>query len=179
MDDPNRLLLELTRIQRKLTGEGLTVEELERSDAIRRQLDRHFASGSKARMPNQRRSPRIPTRLHCSFESLGTFEQALITNLSHGGVFIKTVSPLPIGSKLRICIRIAETKAQLDLPGVVVWHNLGPSCDTCESGMGVAFAATDAEIVAQINKLFVYASQCAPARGSRQGEPTEENPRRG
>lgn len=174
MGDPNRLLLELTRLQRKLTEEGLTVEELERSDAIRRQLDRHFSPGSDPRTRKRRRSPRIPTRLQCCFESLGTFERALITNLSHGGVFIRTISPLPIGSKLRICIRIAETEAAVELPGVVVWHNLGPSCDSVESGMGVAFAATDSEIVAKINELFAYASRCPPAGGSEPGQPTEE-----
>ena len=158
MDDPNRLLLEFVRLQRKLAGEGLTVEELERSDVLRYQLDRRFSPGSNPRMADQRRSPRIPTRLHCSFDSLGTFERALITNVSHGGVFIKTISPLPIGAKLRICIRIAETQAQVELPCVVVWHNLGPSCDTREPGMGVEFVAKDSEIVEQINKLYVYVS---------------------
>jgi uncharacterized protein (TIGR02266 family) len=178
MGDPNRLLLELTRLQRKLRDEGLTVEELERSDAIRKRLDRHFSCGSSARTEDRRQSPRVPTRLRCSFESLGIFERALITNLSHGGVFIKTVSPLPIGSKLRICIRIAKTEAEIELPGVVVWHNLGPCCDTLESGMGVAFEASDSEIVEQINKLFLHASRCAADGESEQRPPTGEKPRR-
>jgi len=179
MADPNRLLREFARLQRKRTGEGLTVEDLERWDALTYRLNRHFEPGLDAQMADRRRSPRISSRLHCSFDSFGTFERALITNVSHGGVFIKTVSPLPIGTKLRICIRIAETEAQIELPGVVVSHNVGPSCDTREAGMGVAFRATDPEIVKQINKLYGQAIEGEVDSGNEQRQSTEKKPRRG
>jgi uncharacterized protein (TIGR02266 family) len=177
MADLNKLLLQFARLQRKVTGEGLTVEELERWDALKYRLNRHFSPGLDAQTADRRRSARIPSRLHCSFDSFGTFERALITNVSHGGVFIKTVSPLPIGTKLRICIRIAETEAQIELPGVVVSHHVGPSWDTREAGMGVAFVATDPEIAKQINKLYRQVIQCAVDGGNEQRQTTEKKPR--
>jgi Tfp pilus assembly protein PilZ len=179
MADPNKLLLEFARLQRKLTGEGLTVKELERRDALKYRLSRHFSPGLDAQTAERRRSPRISSRLHCSFESFGTLERALITNVSQGGVFIKTVSPLPIGTELRICIRIAETEAQTELPGKVVSHNVGPSCNTREAGMGVAFMATDTQIVKQINELYGQAIQRAVDSGNEQRQTTEKKPRRG
>ena len=161
MVDISARFLEYFRLDRKRTGEGLTVDELERWNALKRLLNRHFSPGLDDELADRRQSVRAPTCLNCSFESLENFEGALITNLSSSGVFINTVSPLPIGVKLRLRILIAESRAEIELPGVVVSHNIGRSFDTSKVGMGVRFSAVAPEIVKQIHDLYVQAIQRA------------------
>ncbi len=102
------LFLQYTRLERKRTHEGLTVAELERWSALKRRLNQRFSPGLEESQADRRESVRVPTNLHCSFESIGSFESAFITNLSSGGVFISTASPLPIGSKVELKIKISH-----------------------------------------------------------------------
>ena len=74
------------------------MEELERWSALNRRLNRHFSPELDEELADRRQSVRVSTCLQCSFESFESFEHALITSLSSGGVFIETVSPLPIGA---------------------------------------------------------------------------------
>jgi uncharacterized protein (TIGR02266 family) len=112
----------------------------------------------------RRQSVRVPTHLDCSFESFGSFEGALITNLSSGGVFIATKSPLPIGSELRMRIRIERTNAEIELQGIVVSHNIGPSSEVGKAGMGVRFSQAAPETTKAIGELYQHAIQgvCEP-----------------
>jgi uncharacterized protein (TIGR02266 family) len=150
----DRWFLEYARLDRKRARSELTVAELERWTALKRQLNRHFSPGLDDELADRRQSVRVPTRLCCSFESFGTFERALITNLSRGGVFIETASPLPIGAKLRMRIVIAKSGAEMEVSGVVVSRNLGPRYEAGKAGMGVQFSETAPEIVKKINDLY-------------------------
>ncbi len=148
------LVVQYTRLERKRTQEGLSVAELERWSVLKRKLNERFSPGLKSDQADKRHSVRVPTSLHCNFESIGSFESACITNLSSGGVFISTVSPLPIGSELKLKIQIAETGAEIELPGVVVSNNVGPGLSTENSGLGVRFSELAPLVMEQIHRLY-------------------------
>ncbi len=148
------LFLQYTRLERKRTREGLNVTELERWSALKRRLNKRFSPGLQESQADKRESVRVPTNLHCSFESIGSFESASISNLSSGGVFISTVSPLPIGSKVELKIKISQTGAEIELPGVVVSNNAGPDLSTEKRGMGVRFSELTPEMLEQIHALY-------------------------
>ncbi len=152
MADVGNLFLEYVHLDRRRTQEGLSVAELERWSELKRALGEHFGADPAAR--ERRDSLRVPTRLACSFDSLGSFEQARITNLSRGGVFILTSAPLPVGTRLQLRIQIGTTGSELDVAGVVVTNHVGPSLDTHRSGMGVRFSEQVPEILKQIDELY-------------------------
>jgi hypothetical protein len=74
-------------LDRKQAREGLSPSEFERWNALKRELSREFIPDTDEERANQRASLRLPTRLRVSFASLGELGQALITNLSRGGVW--------------------------------------------------------------------------------------------
>ena len=45
-----------------------------------------------------RRTPRVPVALELEYRSAGAFLVAYTTNLSKGGIFVDTSTPLPIGT---------------------------------------------------------------------------------
>ncbi len=142
--------LDFFRLERRRVGTGLTVRELERWSALKRRLDAHMKAQAG---PNPARaSLRVPTRLQCAFASKSEFDAAVITNLSAGGVFIATTSPLPIGDKLRLKIEAAG--ARIDVEGVVVSNNVGRGMDPGVAGMGVRFVGSGSGTVEEIHDLY-------------------------
>lgn len=144
--------LDFFRLERKRGGAGLTVQELERWSALKRKLDGHMRQQAG---PNPARaSVRVPTRLHCAFACQSEFDAAVITNLSAGGVFISTKTPLPIGEKLRLKVHIASAGASIDVEGIVVSNNVGRGLDPGVVGMGVRFSGAGGDTIEQIHDLY-------------------------
>ncbi len=68
------------------------------------------------------------------FESFDAFIQEYVTNISKTGVFIRTQSPLPVGTKVNLCFSvITDTVETIEGEGEVVRVETNPS------GMGVVF----------------------------------------
>lgn len=152
MKDLSRLFLEYARLDRRRTREGLSVRQLQRWRSLKRALEGHFSGGREE--PDRRESIRVDTRLHCSFASVDAFEKAPITSLSRGGVFIHTQTPLPIGSRLNLCISIGRMGANIEVPGVVVSNSVRDGSDAGRIGMGVRFSTSVPEIIDQIDDLY-------------------------
>jgi hypothetical protein len=57
-----------------------------------------------------------------------------MTDLSHGGCFVDTMVPFPVGAKVRV--KVYEGKREFDTEGIVVYSQYG-------LGMGVAFGSLD------------------------------------
>jgi hypothetical protein len=55
-----------------------------------------------------RRFPRIPVHLDVHFGTADDLRAAVIDSLSEGGVFIRTRSPLPIGTELTLSISLGN-----------------------------------------------------------------------
>jgi uncharacterized protein (TIGR02266 family) len=130
------LLRECKLLDTKRTGAGLSPAEHERWLDLKEQL------GSKL-MPSERERRvhhRAPTRINTSFEIPEAFQEAIISNISHGGVFVSTTHPPDIGTKLTLNLRIESTGVRLDLPCLVVSQNVGANFSTDRLGMGLRFS---------------------------------------
>lgn len=146
--------LESTRLEKKEASDGLTAEELRRSNSLMQRIEQHLEPEGNEGHPRRRRSKRVATRLRCEFESMRNFEKAVITNFSCGGVFIETSSPLPIGTKLSIVISIEEIGDGIELSGEVVSQNFRPGTAGEQNGMGIRFLGSSRKIGDSVRRLY-------------------------
>ena len=96
--------------------------------------------------PDDRRlSQRMPVLLVASYTDREDMLRATITNLSDGGLFIRTSRPLPIGTEVYLAIQLGSAPA-IRQKGRVTWvrgHD--------EEGMGVRFVPpVDAQLAAMV-----------------------------
>jgi len=85
---------------------------------------------------NRRGSPRAILGIPVQYRFGNTIAAALTLNLSHGGVAIRTTSPLDAGVKIRVRFRMPATKRDVDAEGRVVWSDR-------RVGMGIQFETLD------------------------------------
>ena len=91
-------------------------------------------------MPKEKRaSKRININLIVDYKSDGHYFFDFCTDLSTGGIFIKTTRVKPIGSPIDITITIPDTKETLKISGEVLWTQKAGSTQTHGVGMGVQF----------------------------------------
>lgn len=86
------------------------------------------------------------------FASLEEFIREYVRDISQGGVFIRTVSPLPVGTRvdLRFTV-IADEIETVEGTGVVVRSVTAQGGGT--AGMGVAFESLTAESQRLVNRV--------------------------
>jgi uncharacterized protein (TIGR02266 family) len=65
-----------------------------------------------------------------------TIAAALTLNLSHGGIAIRTTSPLENGAKIKVRFRMPGGKRDIDAEGKVAWSDR-------RVGMGIQFERVD------------------------------------
>lgn len=82
---------------------------------------------------------RFDTTFKVDYASGETFLFAYLTNISEMGIFVRTESPLPIGTSLRLRFHLEDGET-LELEGVVMWVNpVRAAGDNLNPGMGVRF----------------------------------------
>jgi type IV pilus assembly protein PilZ len=81
---------------------------------------------------DRRQSPRVPVTLELSYFSEGQLARDLVTDLSEGGLFVRTRKPLPIGTEVALQLELPSGVTRLH--GRVVWLR-----NAAEDGMGIAF----------------------------------------
>jgi len=86
---------------------------------------------------NRRSSPRVTLGIPVQYRFGSTIAAALTLNLSHGGVAIRTTSPLAAGSKVKVRFRLPGAKADVEGEGRVAWSDR-------RVGMGVQFETVEA-----------------------------------
>jgi len=154
MSDVASLFREYAHLDLKRMDGGLSIPELERWSTLKQRLDRVFKGMNRSGPDPRRSSRRVTTHLNCSFASTHEFDEAVITDLATGGVFVRTTSPLPVGAKLQLRIRLEDTGAEIEVEGVVVSNNIGPHFETHALGMGVRFAHVSVDVLEQISALY-------------------------
>jgi uncharacterized protein (TIGR02266 family) len=139
MPDMPGLLRAFLALDKRRKAGGLSPAEMGRWSQLKGALNRHFQPDVKEEHAQSRNSVRIPLALNVCFESRGEVRECLMKNLSAGGIFVATESPLPLGTPFNVRIRIDETGEEVELPGEVV--SLGASADLAEEkhGMGIRF----------------------------------------
>ena len=85
---------------------------------------------------NRRSSPRVVLGIPIQYRFGNTIAAALTLNLSHGGIAIRTTSPLEGGAKIRVRFRMPGSKRDIDAEGRVAWSDR-------RVGMGVQFEKVD------------------------------------
>ncbi len=87
---------------------------------------------------NRRSSPRVVLGIPIQYRFGNTIAAALTLNLSHGGIAIRTTSPLESGVKIKVRFRMPGSRRDLDAGGHVAWSDR-------RVGMGVQFEAVEPE----------------------------------
>jgi len=86
------------------------------------------------------------TMINQEFETIDEFIAEYVTNISHGGVFIRSKNPLPVGTRVTLKFSvILEDFETIEGEGEVVRVEQG--------GMGVAFTRLTAESKALIDSI--------------------------
>jgi uncharacterized protein (TIGR02266 family) len=86
---------------------------------------------------NRRSSPRVVLGIPIQYRFGNTIAAALTLNLSHGGIAIRSTSPLEQGSKIKVRFRMPGSKRDVDAEGRVAWSDR-------RVGMGIQFEQVDA-----------------------------------
>jgi uncharacterized protein (TIGR02266 family) len=81
---------------------------------------------------NRRGSPRVVLGIPVQYRFGNTIAAALTLNLSHGGIAIRTTSPLDGGSSIKVRFRMPGSKKDIDAEGKVAWSDR-------RVGMGIQF----------------------------------------
>jgi uncharacterized protein (TIGR02266 family) len=154
MADLQLYFREFMHLDRKRTGEGLTPLEYQRWRALARELSTRFSKGPPRGGAERRESVRVSTRLKVSFESPAAVSQALMTNLSRGGLFINTAFPAEPGPRLELKLLIESTGKTLQVPVEVVSSNVGEGFRTGQLGMGVRFLPMPTALRKQLDDFY-------------------------
>ena len=85
---------------------------------------------------NRRSSPRVVLGIPIQYRFGNTIAAALTLNLSHGGIAIRTTSPLDAGAKIKVRFRMPGSKKDIDAEGRVAWSDR-------RVGMGIQFEKVD------------------------------------
>jgi uncharacterized protein (TIGR02266 family) len=81
---------------------------------------------------NRRSSPRAVLGIPVSYRFGNTIAAALTLNISHGGLAIRTTSPIEVGTEIKVRFRLPAGKKEIDARAQVAWTDR-------LMGMGVQF----------------------------------------
>jgi two-component system, chemotaxis family, chemotaxis protein CheY len=87
---------------------------------------------------NRRSSPRVVLGIPIAYRFGNTIAAALTLNLSHGGIAIRTTSPLEQNTRARLRFRLPGSKKDIDAEARVAWSDR-------RVGMGLQFDKMSAE----------------------------------
>ena len=81
---------------------------------------------------NRRSSPRVSLGIPVAYRFGNTIASALTINISHGGLAIRTTSPLAVDTPVKVRFRLPGGKTEIDVEARVAWSDR-------RLGMGVQF----------------------------------------
>jgi uncharacterized protein (TIGR02266 family) len=87
---------------------------------------------------NRRSSPRVVLGIPIAYRFGNTIAAALTLNLSHGGIAIRTTSPLEQNTRARLRFRLPGSKKDIDAEARIAWSDR-------RVGMGLQFDKVNAE----------------------------------
>jgi len=95
---------------------------------------------------NRRSGPRVVLGIPVQYRFGNTIAAALALNLGHGGIAIRTTSPLDPAAKIKVRFRLPGSKRDVDAEGRVAWSDR-------RVGMGVQFEKIEASSQALIDNF--------------------------
>lgn len=103
-------------------------------------------------MAGKRRHKRIIKRLDTEFSSEGSSFRGTSSNLSEGGLFLRTTKPLPPNTQVDVAIQLPDNIVSR-LKGTVRWV-LKSAMRTGRSGMGIEISQNDRHYANFLNTLL-------------------------
>jgi len=98
-------------------------------------------------MSERRQHERRPVALKVSYRSRGDLQRDLATDLSPGGLYVRTSKPLPIGTEVELEVLIDEGDSPIRVHGKVVWVR---DPKGALEGMGIQFTGLLGPALAQM-----------------------------
>ena len=95
---------------------------------------------------HRRQGPRAVLGIPVAYRFGNTIAAALTLNLGHGGVAIRTTSPLEVNTRLNLRFRMPGTKSDIEAEGRIAWSDR-------RVGMGVQFEAVSPDHQAVIDRF--------------------------
>jgi uncharacterized protein (TIGR02266 family) len=90
--------------------------------------------------PEQTKGAPVTLKIKFKSATLDQFVERYAVDISHGGIFIRTKEPLPVGTNLRFEFQLKDATPLLSGLGTVVWtREHDPSRSGIAPGMGVRF----------------------------------------
>jgi uncharacterized protein (TIGR02266 family) len=148
------LLREFGLLDRKRSADGVTPLEYQRWRDLKKTLANSIPQVAAPSGRDRRQHVRVPTRILIDFRSSDELREAVISNISHGGLFINTPFAPDIGQEFMLCLRVGESTEVLDVPCEVISNNVGNGFTTDTLGMGVKFKNLDAQQREAVDRLF-------------------------
>jgi len=106
------------------------------------------------------REPRYHVDIRVDEQTSSMFTAGRVTNISRGGLFMETPTPLPIKSKIDLALQLPEIRTVLNVQGRVIWtYDIRRSNSQIMTGTGIKFEDITSE---QRQVLESYLSRLAP-----------------
>lgn len=112
--------------------------------------DAHTVATGGQQLTENRKHPRISAALRCWCEGENVTLYARVGNLSEGGLYLRTSTPLPKGA--RAVLRFGGSEAEVVTPATVVWSR--GEGENGPPGMGLVFDELDPEKVTRIREII-------------------------
>ena len=122
------------------------------------------------------RDPRYQVDIPVDYETRDLFLGSRVTNISRGGLFIRTENPLPVQTEVALSLHLPEDDRVIQARGRVVWnYDVPRDSFHVVSGMGIKFVDLPAEQMTRIEmslkRLGNGASHGGNGHESVSGEP--------
>ena len=102
---------------------------------------------------NQRRSDRLHHELLVAYRTVDGFITDWAVNISKGGIFINTRTPLAVGTKVKLIISLPDAAFPFDLTGRVTRIHEYDNTTNLVPGMGLEFVDVDDDKKVRIEKF--------------------------
>ena len=97
------------------------------------------------------RDPRYQVDIPVDYETRDLFLGSRVTNISRGGLFIRTDNPLPVQTEVSLSLHLPEDEAVIQARGRVVWnYDVPRNSFHVVSGMGIKFVDLPPEQMTRI-----------------------------
>lgn len=151
------LLREFRVLERKRSEAGVTPAEYDRWNDLKQRLAQHVPQSKTPAGAERRQHVRVPSRILVEFSSPGQLKDAVIRNVSRGGLFINTPFAPEIGTHLVLLLGIGHQTDKIEIPCEVVSKNVGDDFSTQNHGMGVRFGVLSDSQREAVERLFCEA----------------------
>jgi uncharacterized protein (TIGR02266 family) len=116
-------------------------------------------------MTDPRKDTRAPASLKVKYKSatVDEFVEQNGTDISTGGIFIKTKKPLEIGALLKLEFQLSDASPVIHGVGRVAWRRMENAVPGMAAGMGIKFIKLEGESLAVVERI-VHRRSGGPSR---------------